>query len=402
MYDRRITAPARRGGKRRMFIFAALALAALSFFAGYKLRGRMTAEALLTAYAKYVGNLPSHKHPEATVAEVMATDYAPLIGIRTPADVESLRHRAIAHVWRGKPVSYDQLRPNRVIRNEIFLPLEDIGSIAAIDRLIVDMPFGVNSVVLHLKAKDPQSCLMLYQEGHRVSFLEHKRFLKRVLNEGCDVLALSFPLTGPINNRPLIDHPRFGKMLLNDPDDLALLDTDEDSYLYYFVAPMVASLNHALGESSYGRIGATGFSGGGWAVEVLAAFDPRIQASYTVAGSAPIGVHAAKPGWGSPEQRDGRFYNIVNYTELYAMGSVGAGRRQLQFFNLTDPCCFAGSNWAAYRTAVAHRARSLGGNFRVLTYEDPNHRLTKPVGLAIIDDFVNGGRNLPPELRDTD
>lgn len=377
----------------RLGVVAAIALAA--FIGGYKLRPRLNAETFYTAYAKYLLEQPSHKQAlaDGVIDTVIATDFRRLIDISSAEDVETRRRAMAAYLFRGEPAGL-QRRPDKVERDVLFPPLVEL-KLAAIDILTVSLPFGVDSQVYFLRAEKPRSCLMIYQEGHRVSFLERKRFLRRVVAEGCDVLALSLPLTGGMNSRPLVDHPRFGHLLLNDPDDLQLLDSQHYSSLAYFIVPLVAALNHALDQRPYDLIGATGFSGGGWAVEVFAALDSRVQATYSVAGSSPTGVHAAMPQWGSPEQRQGKFYEIANYGELYVMSADRPGRRHHQFFNETDPCCFSGHLWTSWNAPVAERARSLGGEFRLFSYRNPAHSVTKPVALAIVDDFLNGGRALP-------
>lgn len=377
----------------KLRVAAACGAVILAFAAGWTLRPKLTAEATFTAYAKYLARQPSHKQTleDGVIDTVIETDYRRLNGVVSAEAAEQRRAAMAAYVFRGEPAGLGR-RPDRVERDAFFPPLADLG-LARLDTLTVDLPFGVNSVAYYLHAKQPRSCLMIYQEGHRVSFLERKRFLQRLVDEGCDVLALSLPLTGGMNARPLIDHPRLGRILLNDPDDLQLFDSQSYSSLAYFLTPLVAALNHALDEHQYVRVGATGFSGGGWAVQLLAALDPRIQTTYSVAGSSPAAVHAAKPEWGSPEQREGRFYEIVNYPELYVMAADRAGRRHVQFFNETDPCCFAGQNWKAWAQPMAEGAQRLGGSFALFTYVADKHAMTKPVALTVIDDFLNGGRS---------
>ena len=378
----------------RLFIVAALIAAA--FAAGYKLRPRLNAEVLYTAYAKYILQQPSHKEePEDGVLEhVMATDYASLIDLPDRATIDQRRRAMADYLFRGEAAGL-QRRPDSVERNVSFAPLADL-KLAGIDLLTVNMPWGVDSKIYLLRAVKPQSCLMIYQEGHRVSFLERKRFLRRMVDQGCDVLALSMPLTGGMNSRPLIDHPRVGRVQLNDPDDLQLLNSTRHSSLAYFITPLVAALNHALDQHTYEKIGATGFSGGGWTVQIFAALDPRVQSTYSVAGSVPAAVHAAMPSWGSPEQRHGAFYDIVNYPELYVMDADRPGRTHVQVYNETDPCCFSGHNWLAWKDAIGNKVRELGGHYRLFTYENGAHTMTKPVALMIVDDFLNGGTH-PPE-----
>lgn len=379
----------------RLRILLILALIVGAFIAGYKLRPRLNAEVLYTAYAKYVGGLPSHKEqPEDGVLEhVMDTDYASLIDLPDTRVIDARRKAMAEYLFRGEPTGMNR-RPDHVERDILFPPLADL-KVAGIDLLTVNMPWDVDSKIYFLRAATPRSCLMIYQEGHRVSFLEHKRFLRRMLGEGCDVLALSMPLTGGMNSRPLIDHPRLGRILLNDPDDLQLLNTARHSSLSYFIMPLIAALNHALDQRPYDRIGATGFSGGGWSVQIFAALDPRVQTTYSVAGSVPAAVHAAMPAWGSPEQRHGAFYDIVNYPELYVMAADRPGRAHVQVYNETDPCCFSGRNWLAWKDAIGDKIRALGGRYRLFTYENPQHTLPKPVALTIVDDFLNGGRATP-------
>lgn len=371
---------------------------AASVTAGWVLHKKATPEALYTAYAKYIIGQPSHKQnlSEGVIDTVVETDYAVLNGVTSQALADQRRAAMAAYIFRGDPQGMTR-RPDEVETNQTFLPLQGL-QIGSIDVLTVDMPYGINSKVYFLHAAKPRSCLMIYQEGHRVSFLARSRYLDRLVADGCDVLALSLPLTGGMNSRPLIDHPRLGRVLLNDPDDLQLLDSAGYSSLSYFITPLVAALNHALDQRRYDLVGATGFSGGGWAVQVLGALDPRIQVTYSVAGSAPAAVHAAKPEWGSPEQREGRFYEIANYPEIYVMSADRPGRRHLQFYNQTDPCCFGGENWKAWSGPLADAAQRLGGQFRVLTYQNNEHTMSKSVALAIIDDFLNGGHSIPPGI----
>ncbi|MBC7907821.1 MAG: hypothetical protein H7Y60_13910 [Rhodospirillaceae bacterium] len=381
----------------RMVFWAAIIIAAFS--SGWLVRSNTSAERLARTYAKYVKGKPSHKvnlAEDGIFPMVAANDYRhALIGLQSPADITTRRAALGAFIWRGTSAPGKQLPDG--VETDVFEPLLfDLDNLASVDRLTVAQAYGIDSVAFHLKAKDSQSCLMVYQEGHRDSFLVRKRFFDKVLSAGCDVLALSLPATGPHNPRPTFHHSRFGVLTIHDPDALEILETEGFGTTKLFITPVLVALNHVLAQRSYAKVGMTGFSGGGWVTQLVAALDPRITYSYAVAGSAPLAVHASRPSWGSYEQLMGRLYEIVTYPELYVMGASGSGRRQLQAFNREDPCCFAGENWRAYAGAVAEKARKFGGRFRVvMDSETVRHTLSQRIEDTIMDDFMPVAKPAP-------
>ena len=150
------------------------------------------------------------------------------------------------------------------------------------------------------------------------------------------------PLTGR-NNRPTAQG-RFGPIRLREHDDLALLPTGAQHPIGLFFEPLRVAVD-AL-SPSYRRIVMVGLSGGGWATTVYAALDPRISASYPVAGSLPFPLRYQTVGdW---EQTLPALYEIADYLDLYVLGSIGRGRSQLQILNEQDPCCFAGQGYTLY------------------------------------------------------
>lgn len=367
----------------------------LAFLGGLLARPYVKDDRILQNFARYVMGYPLHKQRlnEARVFDtVAATDFSALIRVRDGADVAEKRRQLAQVIWRNAQSPFGR-QPDAVLDGPL-LPFADIASIRQVQRLRVDMPLGVTSEIFVLTPKAPRSCLMLYQEGHRVSFLERKSLLRRLVDSGCTVAALSYPLTGGVNSRPEIDLPRLGRILLNDPDKLELLETEEFSTLQFFLTPPMVALNHLLAQQSFTLVGMAGFSGGGWVTTMVAALDPRIQTSYSVAGSAPLAVHAAAPAWGSYEQTLPRLYTIATYPELYVMAAAGPGRRHWQFYNLDDPCCFSGENWRHWRNPVAERAAALGGGFDILTYRHPEHTLGREVRDRIVADFTNQNATL--------
>lgn len=368
---------------------------AIAFFSGWLVHATTSAEGLAKIYAKYVKGHPSHKVAlpvDGVFPMVAANDYRrALVGLRSPDDIAARRAALRAFIWRQTALP-DNQQPDRVETDVLEPLLLDLGNLAGVDRVTVAQSFGLDSIAFLLKAARPQSCLMVYQEGHRDSFLVRKRYFQKLLSAGCDVLALSLPATGPRNPRPTIHHPSFGILTIHDPDALEILETENFGTIKLFITPVLVALNHALAHGTYAKVGMTGFSGGGWVTELVAALDTRVTHSYAVAGSAPLAVHASRLSWGSYEQRMGRLYELANYPELYAMGASGTGRRQLQAYNRQDPCCFAGENWRAYANAVAEKASQFGGEFGVVLDTDTMiHTMSDRVEDTIMKDFMGAG-----------
>ncbi|OAN49845.1 hypothetical protein A6A05_13060 [Magnetospirillum moscoviense] len=360
----------------------------------------------MALYAKYIEGQPNlAKRPKSLDGihpGVKVTDFHHLNTLGGPEDVARRRQMVTDYVWRGFGLPFG-VRPDKVEHAVAFPPLMGISNLASVDRLTIEMPYGIKSVAFVLHPDKARSCLMIYQEGHLHSFLERRGYLEKVVAGGCTALALSLPLTGGINNQPTIDHPRFGVLNLLNVDALELLHTRTFSAMGFYLTPVIVGLNHLLAEHSFDRVGMTGFSGGGWVTVMAAALDQRIQRSYPVAGTATIPVFAAEPGWGDWVQRDGRLYDIVTYTELYVLGTVQPARRQLQVFNLRDECCFRGRNAEAYAPAVADKAQALGGSFAAIIRDDGEvHDFTEGAQAGVLADFFGSavaGTNPSPDYR---
>ena len=69
----------------------------------------------------------------------------------------------------------------------------------------------------------------------------------------------------------------------------------------FFVEPVVLTINYAIGVLGYSSVLMMGKSGGGWTTTLAAALDPRIGASFAVAGSLPLRF---QPRQWDFEQRD--------------------------------------------------------------------------------------------------
>jgi hypothetical protein len=134
----------------------------------------------------------------------------------------------------------------------------------------------------------------------------------------------------------------------------------------YFLEPLSVALNYLTSRQSFNGIYMTGISGGGWTTVVYAALDPRITASYPVAGSYPFYLRNQLGGSsiGDFEQVNPDFYQHVSYVELYLLGA--AGRRQLQIYNKFDICCFGDTYSNTFKDYLLDSAHEIGGSLDIV------------------------------------
>lgn len=313
-------------------------------------------------------------------------DVTPLIEATTHRDVLELRGELIDAIWPATGFSF-QGEPDAV-SEDVASPLaEDADNLARVDRLVTVMEHGVDSRAYHFLASDFERCVFIYHHGHIEHFSAATPTIVRLLDEGCDVVALNMPLTAG-NHQPAVDGPP-GPVVLVTHDLLVLLETSEFSPLSYFLEPVTASLNHALATRDVEHIAMIGLSGGGWTTTVYAALDERVAFSAPVAGSLPLFLRTWKPhdSWGDYEQVHPIFLDIAGYMDLYIMAAAD-GRRQVQVLNQFDPCCFSGIKHQVYEEAVAGVARELGGDFSVyLDTENRDHSLSSSALDHILDAF---------------
>ncbi|WP_292962056.1 hypothetical protein [Nitrobacter sp.] len=237
------------------------------------------------------------------------------------------------------------------------------------------------------------TCLIIVNGGHEEGFFNTLGLPKYSI-PGVDALVRSLagkPCDIILNSMPLQGENRFAAAYLNIPpdgptthDQLALLKPATGSPLKYFLGPALASLNYALSQRSYDKIGALGISGGGWTTSMLAAIEPRIQRSYAVAGSVPMEFRSAVSE-GDWEQRSVPF----SYLDVYAMSVADLGRKSFLFYNGKDPCCFQMDSvtpWAEPLTSVLASFPSEFGAY--ILYSASAHDIQPPVADFILNDLA--------------
>ena len=91
-------------------------------------------------------------------------------------------------------------------------------------------------------------------------------------------------------------------------------------------------LNEVTQGGAYQDVIMIGHSGGGWTTTLAAAIDPRIRLSFPVAGSLPLYLQEGPCGITADYEQvvPSLYRDRASYLDLYVLGSVGAGRRQVQ------------------------------------------------------------------------
>jgi hypothetical protein len=297
------------------------------------------------------------------------TDANSLIDIDGARGVLAKRKALIRYIWAGEGLPSGKL-PGKVdkdITDDRYAEMYKT-SLRQIDKLTINMDYGLNSIVYHFLPEEANSKLFIYHQGHRGDFIQGKDTIKALLDKGYSVMALSMPLLG-MNNQPVVDLERFGRFHLVQHDHMKLLR----SPIRFFIEPVVVAINYGK-KLEYDQVNMTGISGGGWTTTVCAAVDARIQHSYPVAGTLPFYLRSdSQRDWGDFEQNMPDLYNIANYLELYVLGAFGEGRVQIQLLNQYDSCCFAGIKYRTYEQTMKEVMSDLGeGRFDI--FLDTSHK----------------------------
>lgn len=266
------------------------------------------------------------------------------IHIHSKEDVERVRSELVHFIFGQMPEN---------------IPVSQEG-----DRLLFEGPYEMRFEARRYHDEE-NSKVCIYCEGHAGHYGYSLEAIQAFLSHGWDVIAMSMPLLGPNSQGKHEDR------VLQCHEDFQCTPRPIEP----FMLPWKALLDWAV--PLYGNISICGVSGGGWSAALYAALDPRIQASYPVAGVWPFVLR--EPGEvGDFEQRWPPLYKIAGYMDLFLLGA--AGRKQIQIFNRYDPACFGGYEAVLYLPLVRRGMADIGmgGEFDVLfdeTHKD--HKCSK-------------------------
>ena len=266
---------------------------------------------------------------------------------------------------------------------------KDFQNLKRIDRLTVEMEYGINSVSYLFLPEQPNEKLILYHQGHGGDFLLGKDTIKFFLDRNFTVFAMTMPLLG-MNNQPVVEIDGIGKIKLNSHNQLRLLEANDFNPMKLFLDPIQINLNFLDKEYNFKRYSMIGLSGGGWTTVVYSAIDERISDSFSVAGSMPFYLRVDDRDMGDYEQRNIELYQNVNYLELYVLSAYGDGRKHIQIFNKNDPCCFSGNGYETYEFVIKDKISQLGkGNFQIFIDDTHNQHKISDHTLRLIHENIS-------------
>lgn len=288
------------------------------------------------------------------------TDVRSLIQIHDTADITEKRRTLIRFIW-GDAGFPDTRMPEQVEHDISDDRYDNISALKRIDKLTVEMAYGLYSRVYLFHPDNPNNKLAVVHAGHGQDFFVLKHVIKSLLENQYAVLGIAMPLMG-MNNKPRVDFPRFSTVKIERHDHFKLLESESFCPIQFFLTPVAVALNYTEAAGKYTSFSMIGLSGGGWTTTLYAAIDTRIIRSYPVAGTYPLYLRSESPRstWGDYEQNLPALFRIANYLELYVMGAIGENRKQLQVLNKYDSCCFNGIKSQTYVNIVRDVVTELG------------------------------------------
>ena len=313
---------------------------------------------------------------------VNQADVSSLIKINSESDINQKRDFLIEHFWDAGSFMRvkDKAQLPKVETDISDSNYEDFQNLKRIDRLTVEMEYGINSISYLFIPEQTNEKLILYHQGHGGDFLLGYDTIQFFLDRNFTVLAMAMPLLG-MNNQPVVEIDGLGEMKLTSHKKLRLLEANNFNPMKLFLDPIQVNLNFLAKEYNFKRYSMIGLSGGGWTTVVYSAIDERISDSFSVAGSIPFYLRVDSRDMGDYEQTNIALYQNVNYLELYVLSAYGDGRQHIQIFNKNDPCCFSGNGYETYEFVIDDKISQLGkGNFQIFIDDTHNeHKISNHI-----------------------
>ena len=318
-------------------------------------------------------------------------DIDSLIKIDNKSDIDQKRYFLTEFFWDVETlhsITFKSPLP-QVESNISDSRYDNFQNLKRIDRLTVEMEYGINSISYLFIPEKSNEKLILYHQGHGGDFILGKNTIQFFLDRNFTVLASTMPLVG-MNNQPIVEIDGFGKIKLISHEQLKFLEANNFNPMRLFLDPIQINLTFLDKEYDFDQYSMVGLSGGGWITVVYSAIDERISNSFSVAGSMPFYLRVDERDIGDYEQTNIDLYRNVNYLELYILSASGDGRKHVQIFNKNDPCCYPGNGYETYEFVIKDKISQLGqGNFQIFVDDTHNEHKISDVALDYIVKNIN-------------
>ena len=314
-----------------------------------------------------------------------------LIKIDSKSDIDQKRDFLTEFFWDvGSFQRIKDKSPSPEVETDISdSNYKDFQNLKRIDRLTVEMEYGINSISYLFIPEQSNEKLILYHQGHGGDFLLGKDTIQFFLDRNFTVIAFSMPLLG-MNSQPVVEIDGLGEMKLISHNQLRLLEANNFNPMKLFLDPIQINLNFLDNEYNFKQYSMIGLSGGGWTTVVYSAIDERISNSFSVGGSTPFYLRIDSRDMGDYEQTNIELYQDVNYLELYILGAYGDGRKHIQIFNKNDSCCFSGNGYETYEFVIKDKMLQLGkGNFQILIDDTHNEHKISDHTLNLVNENIS-------------
>jgi pimeloyl-ACP methyl ester carboxylesterase len=316
------------------------------------------------------------------------TDPAKLIRIRSVKSAARIRRDLIDAIWgpaglpiERRPLPYTGNAPDQ---------LSNIPGVAAVKLLKVPVDLGYTAYFYVMEAAKPNGRLVVYQHGYAGTVEAMTPLFGALISQGYTVATTNYPEYGP-NRFPRQHLERFGWYTLSHDRVVSV----HPRPMRFYIEPVTVALNGLLADGTYSRVDMLGFSAGGWIATVVAAVDPRISGTMTVAGGYPLYLRVDNfERQSPPPQFFQPLLQAANYLEMYVLAAAEGSRTLTQIFNRYDRCCYRNTLARLYEPAVRAAVGKLGsGRFQVLIDEThADHKVSDWAVAQIIEGLAAAAR----------
>lgn len=271
------------------------------------------------------------------------------------------------------------------VKNIIDKDFSFVNNLSTITQLNINHSKGVHSNAYLFKPIKRLNRLIIFHQGHGGSFKISKNQLGRLIDKGYDVIAFQMPLKG--TNPSILN---LKGVETRSHNALIRFNSYEKSFISLFITPVIFGLDQVLNiyRNKYDSISMIGISGGGWTTLMTSAIEPRIDFSFSIAGTLPITL--CNDNCGDIEHTHPTIYDKYPYLDLYLLGSTSEvlERHFTQISYTKDPCCHSGSRSTLYSNYVNNLSKKFDGNFATRIEESEKHEISQST-LEFIENKIN-------------